>query len=204
MIPKFGQLRLGFCAAVMATLFSGAAAAEQATDYQYDALGRLIKVDVSGGPKDGTARDYALDDAGNRTSVVASTYGAASTVCSLRTADVTVGDNFPAYVQISAVAPCAHSIALSYTIRTLSGTGSYTDGGFGIGGAVMAANATSKTLRIYPTSGSVPTGKELVLQVQFGTQTADTEFALSSSIVTISSGGAGDCTTGPDGQMVCS
>ena len=37
--------------------------------YEYDALGRLVKVAVVGGQENDTERDYEYDAAGNRTSV---------------------------------------------------------------------------------------------------------------------------------------
>lgn len=43
----------------------------QTTEYRYDALGRLVKVEVAGGQADGTARDYTYDAAGNRVNVTA-------------------------------------------------------------------------------------------------------------------------------------
>ena len=39
--------------------------------YTYDARGRLVAVDVNGGPADGQSAAYAYDDAGNRTNVTA-------------------------------------------------------------------------------------------------------------------------------------
>ena len=42
-------------------------AAQSATTYTYDALGRLTGSTVSGGPTNGTATTISLDNAGNRT-----------------------------------------------------------------------------------------------------------------------------------------
>lgn len=41
--------------------------AAETTTYEYDALGRLKKVDKSGGPKSGTQTTTSYDPAGNRT-----------------------------------------------------------------------------------------------------------------------------------------
>jgi YD repeat-containing protein len=45
---------------------SAAAAAETLT-YRYDARGRLVKVERSGGPKSGAQTSYSYDKANNRT-----------------------------------------------------------------------------------------------------------------------------------------
>lgn len=42
---------------------------QDATSYQYDALGRLVEVSTSGGPCGSPQSAYSLDPAGNRTSV---------------------------------------------------------------------------------------------------------------------------------------
>ena len=44
-----------------------AADATETTTYTYDSLGRLKKVEKSGGPKSGTQTTTAYDPAGNRT-----------------------------------------------------------------------------------------------------------------------------------------
>lgn len=46
---------------------SAPALAQEVTTYSYDALGRLIALDISGGPADGVHVSYTLDDADNRT-----------------------------------------------------------------------------------------------------------------------------------------
>ncbi|WP_298309177.1 hypothetical protein [uncultured Erythrobacter sp.] len=49
---------------------TSAASAQQSTEtYTYDALGRLVKVQTTGGANGGVAQDYTYDDAGNRTNV---------------------------------------------------------------------------------------------------------------------------------------
>ena len=55
------------------TLASNGQAQETQT-YSYDAKGRLIKVERTGGPQDGADSDYSYDPANNRTS--AATTGA--------------------------------------------------------------------------------------------------------------------------------
>lgn len=48
-------------------LLAGAAQASETITYTYDAQGRLIEVDHTGGPNDGVEREYTYDDADNRT-----------------------------------------------------------------------------------------------------------------------------------------
>ena len=43
--------------------------AQEATTYIYDAQGRVVSVQISGGPENGTATTYTYDAAGNRTNV---------------------------------------------------------------------------------------------------------------------------------------
>lgn len=59
--------------------FAATAEAQSSTEtYTYDALGRLVKVQTSGGQNDGETRDIAYDHAGNRTSYAACTAGLCS------------------------------------------------------------------------------------------------------------------------------
>ncbi|WP_249341236.1 MULTISPECIES: RHS repeat protein [unclassified Sphingomonas] len=43
--------------------------ANETTNYSYDALGRLVKVEQAGGVNNGVASNYSYDKAGNRTNV---------------------------------------------------------------------------------------------------------------------------------------
>ncbi|GLK52031.1 MAG: hypothetical protein CMF76_10065 [Maricaulis sp.] len=45
----------------------GAAAAQETVTYTYDAQGRVVEVQHSGGPNHGVKREYEYDDADNRT-----------------------------------------------------------------------------------------------------------------------------------------
>lgn len=59
---------LGALVAVSAIgLLAGSALASETITYTYDAQGRLIQVDHAGGPNNGVKREYAYDDADNRT-----------------------------------------------------------------------------------------------------------------------------------------
>ena len=56
--------------AIAATIAaSSPAAAQETKTYTYDALGRLVVVQKSGGPNDQTTSTYDYDKAGNRTQV---------------------------------------------------------------------------------------------------------------------------------------
>jgi YD repeat-containing protein len=51
---------------------SSIAAAADSTTYTYNALGRLTKVQVAGGPANGTQISYQYDASGNRTQYIVS------------------------------------------------------------------------------------------------------------------------------------
>lgn len=59
------------CAALLSTAPPAAAGAngQETVKYEYDALGRLVKVNNTDGPNKGTVTTYTLDKAGNRTNV---------------------------------------------------------------------------------------------------------------------------------------
>jgi YD repeat-containing protein len=62
-------------AAVCVTLLPVQAFGQETTTYTYDALGRVITVQHSGGPTDGTAATYSYDPASNRTNVTVTLSG---------------------------------------------------------------------------------------------------------------------------------
>jgi ABC-type branched-subunit amino acid transport system substrate-binding protein len=53
--------------ALAAMAAAGAAVAAETLTYRYDARGRLVKVERSGGPKSGAVTNYSYDKANNRT-----------------------------------------------------------------------------------------------------------------------------------------
>lgn len=63
------QAVLGHLAIVCAASLSSAANAQETTTYTYDALGRLTKVERSGGASNGVTTTYAYDKANNRANV---------------------------------------------------------------------------------------------------------------------------------------
>jgi YD repeat-containing protein len=64
-----GPWHLGTALVVLLLASTGAAAAESVT-YSYDALGRLIRTQRSGGPASGVDAQTTYDRAGNRAGVV--------------------------------------------------------------------------------------------------------------------------------------
>jgi uncharacterized protein RhaS with RHS repeats len=58
---------IGASAAVLATGLFAAAFGQQTTTYTYDAQGRVVKVEHTGGPADGVVSEHTYDDADNRT-----------------------------------------------------------------------------------------------------------------------------------------
>lgn len=66
-----GGRRAGLLLATSAMAFASALGAAETIDYSYDALGRLVRVERSGGPQSGVAASYGYDCAGNRREVLA-------------------------------------------------------------------------------------------------------------------------------------
>ncbi|MAO04759.1 MAG: hypothetical protein CL804_09645 [Citromicrobium sp.] len=64
-----GNLLGALCLFALVALPTAAAAQTSTKTYEYDALGRLVKVETSGGQENDTRRDYEYDPAGNRLSV---------------------------------------------------------------------------------------------------------------------------------------
>jgi len=62
-----GRIVLALAALGGAGVAAGAAAAAETIGYRYDARGRLVKVERSGGPKSGAVTTYSYDKANNRT-----------------------------------------------------------------------------------------------------------------------------------------
>jgi YD repeat-containing protein len=59
-------------AAALAIVVGAAAYANESITYSYDARGRLVKVERSGGANNGVKADYSYDKANNRTAVTVS------------------------------------------------------------------------------------------------------------------------------------
>src|SRR5512138_745284 len=136
-----GLTRIGAArrtAAVAACIFvSVQAQAAQTITYTYDALGRLDKSEVSGGPGGGVIQDYAYDAAGNRSQYVVT--GAAQNS-----------------VTLSIPSPVANSVssgvALSVNINGLSPSGmvTFTEGGVLLGSTWVIDGTASLFLEGFP------------------------------------------------------
>jgi hypothetical protein len=63
---RAGGIRTALAVAAVAGA-AGAAAAAETLNYRYDARGRLVRVERSGGPKSGAVTTYSYDKANNRT-----------------------------------------------------------------------------------------------------------------------------------------
>lgn len=74
-----GRRVISLLAAASALYWPGSpASAAETTTYRYDALGRLVAVNVSGGANSGLANNIGYDAAGNRTQYVVEGAKAAS------------------------------------------------------------------------------------------------------------------------------
>lgn len=58
-------MKLVSVASIALVMFAGAALASETVTYSYDARGRLVEVNHSGGPASGTKVEYQYDDAHN-------------------------------------------------------------------------------------------------------------------------------------------
>jgi YD repeat-containing protein len=72
---RIGKAEWFALAAVSVALLPVQAFGQETTTYTYDALGRVITVQHSGGPTDGTAATYSYDPASNRTNVTVTLSG---------------------------------------------------------------------------------------------------------------------------------
>lgn len=62
--------KIGFLAALAAfVVLPTTVSAAETANYTYDALGRVVRVERSGGPSNGEQADYSYDPAGNRSNV---------------------------------------------------------------------------------------------------------------------------------------
>lgn len=152
--------------------------------FEFDALGRLVAIEIGGGPRDGTARDYTFDSAGNRANVTGSGGAGGVSACTLRTHDVHVADAFEALVKIEPVEVCAVNVPLTATVTQVSGTGSWSLAAFN-GSSTLNDGQAYKIFRIVPVAGSVPANDPLVLRVSFSTTASHATFLIAHSAVTI-------------------
>lgn len=196
------QLVAGICLASV----SGTSLAQSTTSteaYTYDALGRVTKVEVTDGEQDGASRNYDYDNADNRTQVV-SAEGAnngSSGPQTLPTECTLLGSEMPplpdttlAWPRVGVASECQETLQLSFTVEEISGIGSSSPGTFAGGDSTLNAgppdNETLKLAYIQPVAGSVPTGTQKVLQVNWQVINFTGDGTTASSTVRIDGTGA--------------
>jgi len=200
----------GVCLACIPT-FSFAQSTTSTESYSYDALGRLIEVEVSDGEQDGAKREYDYDNADNRTQVI-SVAGANTgsngpqqlpAECALNGSEMpSLTDIKPAWPRVGVDAACDEDLTIGYTLEHQSGGGTWTDLGFnGFTGtdpvleASLPKNETVKLVYIQPGAGSVPLGTQLELKVNWNVQNFSGPGTTAESTVRVD----GTCTLGPVG-----
>jgi len=210
--------RIMLVASVILVSFPSLSLAQSTTStetYIYDALGRLVEVDVAGGEEDGASRTYTYDDVDNRTQVV-STEGANSGSggsSTLPTECALIGSEMPplpdtdfAWPRVFVSSACQEDLQLSFTVEEISGQGSWSPGTFQGNDPILNAgppgNETVKLAYVQPVAGSVPSGTQLVLQVNWQVDNFTGAGTTAESTVRIDgtgTGGEGNCLLGPVG-----
>ncbi len=125
------------------------ASAQSSTEtFTYDPLGRLIKVEVADGPSDGEVRDYAYDDAGNRTLVTNGTGGSTpAPTPSLSVSNASVSEGGTANFTVSLSAAGSSTITTQYATSS-AGSASSNDFSARSGTLTFSAGQTSKTVSV--------------------------------------------------------
>ena len=156
--------------------------------YTYDQFGRLTKVEVEGGSKDGEQREYTYDKSDNRTQVNSS---GASPTCVLSPAGFTVPDGTYAWPRVYTPAPydgCGFEVELSYTItveQVGSGSGMFTHDFFQ-SNDTLAPTDYFKMVWINPDVGLAAPGSPAVLHVNWTVESGNAVIASPGySVVTI-------------------
>ncbi|WP_298469284.1 hypothetical protein [uncultured Erythrobacter sp.] len=156
--------------------------------YTYDQFGRLTKVEVQGGSKDGEQREYTYDKSDNRTEVKSS---GAGVTCVLGPYDFTVPDGTYAWPRVYAPtsAGCGFDIELSYTVTVQqvgSGSGSFFHDFFQ-SNEILGATDHAKLVWINPDVGLAAPGSPAVLHVNWTVESGNAVVASPGySVVTIS------------------
>ncbi len=169
---------------VVLACISGLSWAQSTTStesYTYDALGRLVKVEVVDGEQDGASRDYNYDNADNRTEVnstAGSNIGGSgldplpSECALLPAATPAATDGELVWPRVLVSGACQETLELAFNVSYVSGQGAWTPPGqFYQGSKYLKAgspdNETSKLMYIQPVAGSVPSGDQLELNVEW-------------------------------------
>ncbi|MEL7217234.1 MAG: hypothetical protein AAGK01_02255 [Pseudomonadota bacterium] len=147
--------------------------------YTYDQFGRLTKVEVQGGSKDGELREYSYDKSDNRTEVSSS--GAGPT-CVLSPIGFTVPDGTYAWPRVYTPPPydgCGFEVELSYTITVVqvgSGSGTFTHDFFQ-SNDTLASTDYFKMVWINPQAGLAAPGSSAVLRVNWKVESGNAVIA---------------------------
>lgn len=137
-----------------ASFFAPASAQTETTQYEYDALGRLISVDRTVVGKE-TA--YSFDGAGNRQSVTQTSAPAAS----FSIDDVSISEGGVLTFTVSKAGGAAQTFAVSYaTANGSAGSGDYTSKS---GALSFGPSDTSETVTVQTTQDSIYENAETVL-----------------------------------------
>ncbi len=116
--------------------------------YTYDALGRLVQVEISGGSADGENRDYSYDDASNRTQVIASKNAPAPTPTpSLSIDDASAAEGNSISFTITLSEAGTSTITTQYATSS-AGSASANDFSARSGTLSFSAGQTSKTVSV--------------------------------------------------------
>lgn len=117
-------------ASIVAIGFAVPAGAQETTTYQYDALGRLVRVEVVGGATGNVTSTYALDAAGNRTNVTVTGGGTGtptpSPSCSFAIQDGLGNGEFSFDVIVDRTGTCSGNVTLHYEVRDMNVRGDLT------------------------------------------------------------------------------
>ena len=158
---------------------------QQITRYEYDALGRLIGVKAEGDKSGGVDTNINYDPAGNRTNYSNKSTGPGA-LCELQASDANAyTDEYDTYAQISHRGPCTSNISLKYTIRKISGTGSWWDAGFTYGTNILKPTDEYIFVTIDPKESSIPFGQELILAVEWSVSSGNAIISPSTSKVRV-------------------
>lgn len=135
---------LGAVSVLALASLAGAADASETRTYTYDAQGRLVAVDVSGGPANGAETDYTYDPAGNRTNVTTTGAAPLPTFSNVGNASGTEGTAIGINVWLSA----ASSSTITVDYYTQDSTATTADYVSATGTLVYAPGETLKTVNL--------------------------------------------------------
>jgi len=145
----------GLALACLMSMSAEGAGAQEAKTYTYDALGRLVKVEVAGGPATGVQTITQFDPAGNRTTYAVSG-GPASVAFAINSVTATEGG--PLIFTVTKTGTAAGTITINYA--TANGTAGVSDYTNTSGTLTFLAGETSKTISVPTTDDALVEGGE--------------------------------------------